>query len=250
MYGRLTAFLLTDDGRRGNQCQAYAQRYLQAALASVNDTGELASRIETVGAVPGALLPLLRTQQGYEQGINYTGSLSFAGSWRPYNETAESMGSDPTGNEADAGRVTFQGDAVRVVSRPSARCSLNSALQVPRALTGQLATSAAQWAPDVLVERSRAARARNETVTLVAIGPLTNVALALARDPAFAQGVELFYQGGSACQSAAPAARSLTRLARRLLELQPRVALERAQQRHVSRLAQREGGPLTPLQLQ
>ena len=161
----------------GGQGQAWAQRYLQ--LASSNTTDDAPSKLASqLGAFRGALLPLLRTQPVYEAGIGLTGVIDFAGAWATYNSTAESMGIDPTGDETNVARVTLKGfDAP---SQPLG-ASLNSSANV----------NAVQY----LVQTAADYRRKGENLTIVALGPLTNLALATKLDPEFAKSVTVVYAG-------------------------------------------------------
>lgn len=86
---------------------------------------------------------------------------------------------DPTGNEQNATRVTLKG---------------YNAPEMP--LTGALNQSAGVHAVNYLVQTAAEHRASNQNLSIAALGPLTNLALALKLDPDFPSGIDLVYAGG------------------------------------------------------
>ncbi len=135
----------------------------------------------TSGAYRGALLPLLRDDPFFDAGKGLTGTLTFAGAWAPYNATKEAAGADPSGDEANVARVTLHG-----YSLPEQPFAANSALNA----------SAYKNAVTYLTETAAQYRAQNKPLGIAALGPLTNLALAVKLDPSFATGIDLTYAGG------------------------------------------------------
>jgi inosine-uridine nucleoside N-ribohydrolase len=137
------------------------------ATAYALRTLELIGRTD-IPVVPGAILPLLNSQEATKRWEGLYGRLVFKGPWTDY----------------------WPGDTIQ--AHPGSDASDH----VPDLPTGSPTTKpSTEIAAAFLV---RMARAHPGEITLFATGPMTNIAIAQSLDPGFASNIkEIIYMGGS-----------------------------------------------------